>query len=333
MRAQYLKWGLVAACIVTLWLMMMNFLDQEFKQNDFPKKTRIQLCHCPRNSFRKCRCSFEIRKCSACLRVRGTSVWFDERFETAIEPVQRPEDPISSDALILWLGVQSKREFETQKPIEEPPGQPLGYVESSCRTCAVVGNSRCLRGSGHGFRINQNDMVLRMNQAPVQGFEMDVGNTTTMRIMYPDMASTQNPGTKLLLLPLNSSGLKWFMEVLQEQSFRKPINPGFQIVQFPGGSNTSKDEVLVISLTFLQYIQDHWLRKRHRFPSLGFVGLLYALHTCDQVSLFGFGTDQLMRWSHYWDDKYRFESNMHSFKEEQKLILQLQCEGKIVIYS
>lgn len=52
-----------------------------------------------------------------------------------------------------------------------------------------------------------------------------------------------------------------------------------------------------------------------------------------QVSLFGFGTDQLMRWSHYWDDKYRFESNMHSFKEEQKLILQLQCEGKIVIYS
>lgn len=42
-------------------------------------------------------------------------------------------------------------------------------------------------------------------------------------------------------------------------------------------------QVLVISLTFLQYIQDHWLRKRHRFPSLGFVGLLYALHTCDQV--------------------------------------------------
>lgn len=70
-------------------------------------------------------------------------------------------------------------------------------------------------------------LLSRMNQAPVQGFEMDVGNTTTMRIMYPDMASTQNPGTKLLLLPLNSSGLKWFMEVLQEQSFRKPINPGY----------------------------------------------------------------------------------------------------------
>ena len=123
MRAQYLKWGLVAACIVTLWLMMMNFLDQEFKQNDFPKKTRIQLCHCPRNSFRKCRCSFEIRKCSACLRVRGTSVWFDERFETAIEPVQRPEDPISSDALILWLvGAQS---WSLSSPYSQPHALPI----------------------------------------------------------------------------------------------------------------------------------------------------------------------------------------------------------------
>lgn len=66
-----------------------------------------------------------------------------------------------------------------------------------------------------------------MNQAPVQGFEMDVGNKTTMRIMYPEMASTQDPGTQLLLLPLNSSGLKWFMEVLREQSFRSPVNPGY----------------------------------------------------------------------------------------------------------
>lgn len=66
-----------------------------------------------------------------------------------------------------------------------------------------------------------------MNQAPVQGFEMDVGNKTTMCIMYPEMASTQDPGTQLLLLPLNSSGLKWFMEVLWEQSFRSPVNPGY----------------------------------------------------------------------------------------------------------
>lgn len=52
-----------------------------------------------------------------------------------------------------------------------------------------------------------------------------------------------------------------------------------------------------------------------------------------QVSLFGFGTDQLMRWSHYWDDKYWFKTNTHSFKEEQQVILKLQCEGKVAVYN
>ncbi|XP_039081351.1 CMP-N-acetylneuraminate-beta-galactosamide-alpha-2,3-sialyltransferase 1-like [Hyaena hyaena] len=337
MTVQYLKPSLVAACILTLWLMAF-FLSQEFSQNDIHEKARMhsrpESCHCF-GSFRKCMCSSEIFECPACLHTRGGSDWFDERFVRAIEPVQRSEEPMSSDALILWLGVKSKKEFEDQEqqPIEESPRHPQGYVGSSCRTCAVVGNSRFLRGSGHGFRINQHDMVLRMNQAPVLGFETDVGNKTTMRIMYPEMASTRDHGTQLLLLPLNSSGLKWFMEVLWEQSFRSPINPGFQIVQVPSGSNKNKDKVLVLSLTFLQYVQDRWLGKHGWFPSLGFVGLLYALHTCDQVSLFGFGTDEFMRLSHYWDDKYWLKSNIHNFKEERKVILKLECEGKVVVYN
>lgn len=49
-----------------------------------------------------------------------------------------------------------------------------------------------------------------------------------------------------------------------------------------------------------------------------------------QVSLFGFGIDQIKRWSHYWDDKYWFKSSMYSFEEEQQVILKLQCEGKLL---
>ena len=40
-----------------------------------------------------------------------------------------------------------------------------------------------------------------------------------------------------------------------------------------------------------------------------------------------------MKWSHYWDDKYWVKTNMHSFKEEQQVILKLQCEGKVAIYN
>ncbi|XP_033289795.1 CMP-N-acetylneuraminate-beta-galactosamide-alpha-2,3-sialyltransferase 2-like [Orcinus orca] len=126
---------------------------------------------------------------------------------------------------------------------------------------------------------------------------------TTVHITYPEIDSPQDPGAQLLLLPLNSSGLKWVMEVS------------------------------VISLSFLQYVQQRWLGKNDHFPSLGFIALLYALHACDQVSLFGLWTDRLSRWSHYWDEEYWFKSNMHSFKEEQQVIPKLQFEGKVVIYN
>ncbi|XP_037667079.1 uncharacterized protein C20orf173 homolog [Choloepus didactylus] len=316
MRIRYSKLGLLATCMLSLWL-MASFLDQESSQNNLHKISRT--CHCPRMDSRKCGCPPSILSCSLCLHLPGESDWFDQRFQKAIEPLQRSEESASSDALILWLGlhrVQSEGfEKRKQHPTNVPPRRPLGHVGSRCLTCAVVGNSWFLRGSGLGFRINQHDMVLRMNQAPVQGFETDVGNTTTMRIMYPEIASAQEPGTQLLLLPMNSSGLK------------------FWIFQLPAGTEENKDKVLVISLNFLKYIQERWLDNQGQYPSLGLVALFYALHTCDQVSLFGFGTDHLKRWSHYWDDKNWFESTMHDPQAEHDVILRLQCEGKVAIYS
>ncbi|XP_020749649.1 CMP-N-acetylneuraminate-beta-galactosamide-alpha-2,3-sialyltransferase 1-like isoform X1 [Odocoileus virginianus] len=334
MRVQYLKLHLLATCVLTLWLMVF-LLDQKSNQNDLRKmpRNRSKTCDCPQNSLRKCICKSEVHECSTCLGIPGESVWFDERFEMDIEPLMRSEVPMSSDALLLWLGMESE-EFgnQNQQPPEGPSTYPLDRV--GCRTCAVVGNSKFLRGSGLGLKIDQHDVVLRMNQAPVQGFEADVGKKTTVRVTYPKIDSPQDPGAQLLLLPLNSSGLQWVMDIVQKESIiQKAENPGFRIVQVPRGSNEKKDKVSVISLNFFQYVQQRWLRKHGHFPSLGFITLLYALHTCDQVSLFGFGTDQLMRWSHYWDDKYWFKSNMHSFKEEQQVILKLQCEGKVAVYN
>ncbi|XP_028379415.1 CMP-N-acetylneuraminate-beta-galactosamide-alpha-2,3-sialyltransferase 2-like [Phyllostomus discolor] len=292
-------------------------------------------------------------KCSPCLHTAGDSAWFDRRFERAIEPLLS-EESVSSDALMLWLGMKSGKEFEKQKqqPIKTSPSPSLGHRGSSCLTCAVVGNSRLLRGSGLGSAINQHDVVLRMNQAPVQGFEADVGNVTTVRIMYPDTASTRDPGAQLLLLPLNASGLDWFMRALENQDFIwKPRNPGCGgkggLVGGDSGDpretlagylGTPRAYVSIISLTFFKYVEERWLNLEpldgnNYLPSLGFVALLYALHTCDQVSLFGFGTDNFLKWSHYWDDKYRFTSDVHSFTSESKIILYLQCEGKVAIYS
>nr|XP_012610574.1 CMP-N-acetylneuraminate-beta-galactosamide-alpha-2,3-sialyltransferase 1-like isoform X2 [Microcebus murinus] len=326
--------GLVmATCLLSLWL-MASFLDQFSSQNNLYDVARTQLrtCHCPSNSSRKCGCYHEVHSCSVCLHIPGESDWFDRRFASAIEPLQRSEGPMSYDALGLQsVNLVRETENKQQQLIKPPSRRPLGPMQSNCQTCAVVGNSRSLRGSGLGSRINQHDMVLRINQAPVQGFEADVGNMTTMRIMYPDIASTQDPGAQLLLLPLNSSALEWFISVLQKQNYYfKAKNPGYRMVQYPDGN---EDKILVISLSFLKYIQESWLEYQGPYPSLGFVALLYALHTCDQVSLFGFGADHHNTWFHYWDDKYWFNNSMQHFPAERMVIHRLHCEGKVHVYK
>lgn len=61
------------------------------------------------------------------------------------------------------------------------PLQPL--VREPCRSCAVVSSSGQMLGSGLGAEIDGAECVLRMNQAPTMGFEADVGQRSTLRVI------------------------------------------------------------------------------------------------------------------------------------------------------
>ncbi|XP_006839736.1 PREDICTED: CMP-N-acetylneuraminate-beta-1,4-galactoside alpha-2,3-sialyltransferase isoform X4 [Chrysochloris asiatica] len=58
----------------------------------------------------------------------------------------------------------------------------------SCRRCIIVGNGGVLANKSLGSRIDDYDIVVRLNSAPVKGFEKDVGRKTTLRITYPEGA-------------------------------------------------------------------------------------------------------------------------------------------------
>uniref|UniRef100_A0A8C2R4S4 ST3 beta-galactoside alpha-2,3-sialyltransferase 3 n=1 Tax=Capra hircus TaxID=9925 RepID=A0A8C2R4S4_CAPHI len=58
----------------------------------------------------------------------------------------------------------------------------------SCRRCIIVGNGGVLANKSLGSRIDDYDIVVRLNSAPVKGFEKDVGHKTTLRITYPEGA-------------------------------------------------------------------------------------------------------------------------------------------------
>lgn len=90
-----------------------------------------------------------------------------------------------------WLGCQPP---EQERPllavsgaitlggyISVPDGKPL--VRPPCRRCAVVSSSGQMLGSRSGNEIDEKECVLRMNQAPTQGYEEDVGRRSTVRVV------------------------------------------------------------------------------------------------------------------------------------------------------
>ncbi|XP_064827344.1 alpha-N-acetylgalactosaminide alpha-2,6-sialyltransferase 6-like isoform X2 [Oncorhynchus masou masou] len=52
-----------------------------------------------------------------------------------------------------------------------------------CHHCALVTSSSHVLGSGAGPEIDHTQCVIRMNDAPTTGFERDVGNRTTLRVV------------------------------------------------------------------------------------------------------------------------------------------------------
>ncbi|XP_070552482.1 alpha-N-acetyl-neuraminyl-2,3-beta-galactosyl-1,3-N-acetyl-galactosaminide alpha-2,6-sialyltransferase-like [Ptychodera flava] len=56
-------------------------------------------------------------------------------------------------------------------------------LDFHCKTCAYLPSSGRLLGTKAGSEIDNNDCVIRMNVAPVRGFEEDYGKKTTIRVI------------------------------------------------------------------------------------------------------------------------------------------------------
>ncbi|XP_063153368.1 CMP-N-acetylneuraminate-beta-galactosamide-alpha-2,3-sialyltransferase 2-like isoform X2 [Candoia aspera] len=98
-----------------------------------------------------------------------------------------------------------------------------------------------------------------------------------------------------------------------------------------------KSKVLILYPGFLKYIQDKWTKYHGRYPSTGLIALIFALHTCKQVSAFGFGADSNGNWHHYWEDNryagaFR-KTGIHDATFELQLIERLAIEGKLSLYK
>ncbi|XP_014035790.1 alpha-N-acetylgalactosaminide alpha-2,6-sialyltransferase 2 isoform X2 [Salmo salar] len=227
---------------------------------------------------------------------------------------------------------------------------------SRCVRCAVVGNGGILKDSKKGRDIDQHDYIFRTNGAVIKGFEQDVGSRTSLytfstNTLRNSMRSYAGAGyrgpplseeTRYVFLPDHDRDYL----LMKAAATHTPVERGPEKSKTPPtyfGGNVTVEKLKMYHPDFIRYIRNRFLRahamqtkyKDIYRPSTGAVMLLAAVHTCDQVSAYGFMTPDYVKYSdHYFDRQYHpvgFFIN-HDMKMELRLWQQLHHAGLITLY-
>ncbi|XP_042656702.1 CMP-N-acetylneuraminate-beta-galactosamide-alpha-2,3-sialyltransferase 1-like isoform X3 [Tyto alba] len=288
-----------------------------------------------------------------CTVSTNSSAWFNARYNMAMGPLlTSAAHELSSDVVQWWLTLQGpQRGGQLQAIIQQlftvlrTPTSDV-WDSSRCRTCAVVGNSGRLKGSSHGLRIDAHDWVLSTYVRVKQFIKADRNKVRAPRASAP-------PGQAGLLWA--ETGLVcvvffclFFFFFFRQNVGRAKRGRGLMVALVEGAVCPIQHseqlmapplplQVLILSPAFLKYIHDNWMQRQGRYPSTGFTALLFALHICQQVSVFGFGADSEGNWHHYWE-KNRWSgafrrTRVHDADMEFSIIERLAAEGRILFYK
>ena len=256
-----------------------------------------------------------------------------------------PEDPKDSrtkPVLQHWLESTTGDTNETliyhfprslfeQLPLDEP--------KFEFKTCAVVGNSGVTLLKEYGEEIDNHDAVIRINMAPIRGFEKYVGKRTTFDVV-------------------NSHNVR---EILQCVRRWRPANEGeTKLVLFETASHFARyhlcqpllkkygaENAILLNPLFSNRAHSLWIKLKellektknsqyNRKPMSGFFAVLYALQMCEKVDLYGFDAYTSRKKSyryHYFDNVQGF-TDVHSFDlaiEVFKFIAKKGTKGGLTI--
>ncbi|KAG7488165.1 hypothetical protein MATL_G00032140 [Megalops atlanticus] len=211
----------------------------------------------------------------------------------------------------------------------------------ACKRCIIVGNGGILANKSLGSHIDEYDVIVRLNEAPVSGFVKDVGSKTTMRITYPEGA-IQKPeryekDSLFVFSAFKPLDFRWLRQMIFKEKPR--VAEGFwksvaqQVPREPS-------EMRILNPYFIQEAAFHFIGLPHNnglmgkgnIPTLGTVAITMALHNCDEVAVAGFGYDMSTPHAplHYYETVKMSaikESWTHNISKEKEFLRKLVKAG------
>ncbi|XP_036411588.1 ST3 beta-galactoside alpha-2,3-sialyltransferase 3b isoform X6 [Colossoma macropomum] len=170
----------------------------------------------------------------------------------------------------------------------------------SCKRCIIVGNGGILANKSLGSRIDEYDIVVRLNEAPVSGYTRDVGTKTTMRITYPEGA-IQKPeryekDSLFVFSAFKPLDFKWLRQMIFREKLQGTEGFWKSVARYVP---REPSEMRILNPYFIQEAAfqfiglplNNGLMGKGNIPTLGTVAITMALHNCDEVAVAGFGYD------------------------------------------
>uniref|UniRef100_A0A452TL95 Lactosylceramide alpha-2,3-sialyltransferase n=1 Tax=Ursus maritimus TaxID=29073 RepID=A0A452TL95_URSMA len=181
-----LKCTLLVFGVWILYILKLNYTTEEcdMKKMHYVDPDRVKRAqkHAQQVLQKECRPKFA---------KRSMAQLFEHRYTLDLPPFVK-EVPKGNEAEYKYDPPFGFRKFssQVQSLLEILPEHdvPEHVRAKSCRRCVVIGSGGILHGLALGHILNQFDVVIRLNSAPVEGYSEHVGNKTTIRMTYPEGA-------------------------------------------------------------------------------------------------------------------------------------------------
>ncbi|KAF7659197.1 hypothetical protein LDENG_00001770 [Lucifuga dentata] len=208
----------------------------------------------------------------------------------------------------LLCQLKTQAQLRTVDGSEEPfsslgwarlvPHLPLEHlyrrqVQSGFKTCAVVTSAGAILRSGLGKEIDTHNAVLRFNAAPTEGYEKDVGNKTTIRIINSQILANPKHRFNTSSLYKNVTLIAWDPAPYTVNLHKWYASPDYNLFgPYVEHRKLHPDQPFYI--LHPSYVWQLWdviqgntqETIQPNPPSSGFIGILLMMALCEQVHVY-----------------------------------------------